>query len=255
MNHKDFIFLKAKTEFNKFRWTTKTSENILFVLRFTAIQCVKLDTKAKQAIYYCSTLKSLSLLLEEQHLMITGLISSSTMWSVFLNFSCSFMTCDTKVFFGKKTLIFLVKFSCCKLCKLNIDTPTKYFTVRETENYRNGFLAFKQCVMEKFGNLKNMLEFLSNLGNTSYSHETTAILKEEVDFLWQDNKNENIIIQNLLEKDNQLLRNKDARNIQYNTDVNINKSNFLSDEALYHVTKILSCLKTLRTTNKQIISN
>ena len=148
-----------------------------------------------------------------------------------------------------------MKFSCCKLCKLNIDTPTKYFTVSKTENYRNGFLAFKQYVMEELGKLKNMLEFLSNLGNPSYSHETTAILKEEVDFLRQDNKNENIIIQNLLEKDNQLLRNKDARNIQYNTDVNINKSNFLSDEALYHATKILSCLKTLRTTNEQIISN
>ena len=172
------------------------------------------------------------------------------MWSIFLNFSCSFMTCDAKVFD-----IFLVKFSCCKLCKLNIDTPTKYFTVSETENYRNGFLAFKQYVMEELGKLKNMLEFLSNLGNPSYSHETTAILKKEVDFLRQDNKNENIIIQNLLEKDNQLLRNKDARNIQYNTDVNINKSNFLSDEALYHATKILSCLKTLRTTNEQIISN
>ena len=94
-NPKSFIFLKTKTTFNKFGWTGKTCENIIYIIRFTAIQCGKLDTKVKPANYYSSTLESLSLSLEEQYLIITGSISLSTMWSDFLNFSSSFMTCNT----------------------------------------------------------------------------------------------------------------------------------------------------------------
>ena len=52
---------------------------ILYVIRFTAIHCVKLGTKAKQTIYYCSTSESLSLSLEEQCLIKTGSISLTTM--------------------------------------------------------------------------------------------------------------------------------------------------------------------------------
>ena len=37
-------------------------------------------------------------------------------------------------------------------------------------------------------------------------------------------------MQNLLENKNLLLRNKDDRNIQYNADINNNKSNLPSDE-------------------------
>ena len=61
-----FIFLKPKTKFKRFGWTAKTCENvILYVTRFIAIQLANIDTKAKHAIYYCSTSESLSLLLEE----------------------------------------------------------------------------------------------------------------------------------------------------------------------------------------------
>ena len=52
---------------------------ILNVIRFTAIHCVKLGTKAKQTIYDCSTSELLSLSLEEQCLIKTGSISLSTM--------------------------------------------------------------------------------------------------------------------------------------------------------------------------------
>ena len=95
--------MKPKTKFIKFGWTAKTHENVIYVLRYTAIQFVKLGTKAKQAIYLCSTLESLSHSLEEQYLIITDSISLSTMQSVFLNFSSSFMTYDTKLshFFGE----------------------------------------------------------------------------------------------------------------------------------------------------------
>ena len=48
--------------------------------------------------------------------------------------------------------------------------------------------------------------------------------------LKEDSKNKSIIIQNLLENENLLLRNKDERNIQSNVDVNNNKSNFPSAE-------------------------
>ena len=49
------------------------------------------------------------------------------------------------------------------------------------------------------------------------------------------------MIQNLLENENLLLRNKDERNIQYNVDVNNNKSNFPLDEAFIPYNK--TCLK------------
>ena len=88
------------------------------------------------------------------------------------------------------------------------DTPTKHFTTSETGNFGNEFLAFKKYIMEELNGMKNRLEVLNNLGNASYSHEPTAILKEEIDFLREDNKNKSIIIQNLLENENLLLRNK-----------------------------------------------
>ena len=106
------------------------------------------------------------------------------------------------------------------------DTPTEYFTANKTENSRKEFLAFKKYIMEELNNLKNRLKVVNSLGNASNSHETTAILKEEIDFLQEDNKNKSITIQNLLEKENLLFRNKDERNIQYNVDVNNHKSNF-----------------------------
>ena len=37
--------------------------------------------------------------------------------------------------------------------------------------------------MWELNDLKNRLEVLNNLGNASYSNETTAILKEEIDFI------------------------------------------------------------------------
>ena len=107
-NSKIFIFLKPKIKFDKFAWATRTCENIiLYVLRFTATQCVKLGAKAKQAVYYCSTSESLSLSLEEQYLIITGSISQSTMWSGSLNFSYFYMICDTKLsqFFSESFLL------------------------------------------------------------------------------------------------------------------------------------------------------
>ena len=107
-NSKIFIFLKPKIKFDKFAWVRRTCENIiLYVLRFTATQCVKLGAKAKQAVYYCSTSESLSLSLEEQYLIITGAISLSTMWSGSLNFSSSYMICDTKLsqFFSESFLL------------------------------------------------------------------------------------------------------------------------------------------------------
>ena len=50
---------------------------------------------------------------------------------------------------------------------------------------------FKQCIMDE---LKNRLEVLNNLGNASYSRETKAIPKEEIDFLQEDDKNKSTII-------------------------------------------------------------
>ena len=84
--------------------------------------------------------------------------------------------------------------------------------------------------MEELTDMKNILKVLNNLGNASYSHKPTAILKEEIDFLREDNKNKGIIMQNLLENENLLLRNKNERNIKYNVDVNNNNSDFPSDE-------------------------
>ena len=78
--------------------------------------------------------------------------------------------------------------------------------------------------------MKNRLEVLNNLGNASYSHEPTAVLKEEIDFLREDNKNKSIIMQNLLENENLLLRNENEGNIQCNVDLNNNKSDLPSDE-------------------------
>ena len=40
------------------------------------------------------------------------------------------------------------------------DTPTKYFTASETENYGNMFLVFKQYIIEELNDLKNRLEAL-----------------------------------------------------------------------------------------------
>ena len=68
------------------------------------------------------------------------------------------------------------------------DTPTKSFTACETESYGNDLLAFKQYIMEDLNDPNNRLEVLNNLGNASNSHETTAILKEEIQFLREDNK-------------------------------------------------------------------
>lgn len=42
--------------------------------------------------------------------------------------------------------------------------------------------------MREFDDLKNGLEILNDLGNASSSHETTAILKEEIQFLKEDIK-------------------------------------------------------------------
>ena len=42
--------------------------------------------------------------------------------------------------------------------------------------------------MREFDDLKNGLEILNDLGNASSSHETTAILMEEIQFLKEDNK-------------------------------------------------------------------
>ena len=100
--------------------------------------------------------------------------------------------------------------------------------------------------------MKNRLEVLNNFGNASNSHEPTAILKKDIDFLWEDNKNKSIVIQNLLENENLLLRNKNKRNIKCNVDVNNNKSDFPSDEIFMPYNKTFS-LKTSETT-KQIIS-
>ena len=132
------------------------------------------------------------------------------------------------------------------------DTPTKHFTTSETGNFGNEFLAFKKYIMEELNDMKNRLEVLNNLENASYSHEPTAILKEEIDFLREDNKNKSIIIQNLPEIENLLLRNKNERNIKCNVDVNNNKSDFPSDEIFMPYNKTFS-LKTSETT-KQIIS-
>ena len=107
--------------------------------------------------------------------------------------------------------------------------------------------------MEELNDLKNRLKVLNNLGNASYSHETTAILKEEIDFLREDNGNKSIMIQNLLENENLLLRNKDERNIQYNVDVNNNKSNFPLDEAFIPYNKTFKLSQNIR--NRKETSN
>ena len=60
------------------------------------------------------------------------------------------------------------------------NTPSKYFTASETENYGNKLPAFKAYVMEELNDLKNRLEVLNNLGNGSCRHEASAILKEEI---------------------------------------------------------------------------
>ena len=44
-------------------------------------------------------------------------------------------------------------------------------------------------------------------------HETTALLKEEIQFLRKDSKNKSIIIKNLQENRNLHLQNQDERNI------------------------------------------
>ena len=74
------------------------------------------------------------------------------------------------------------------------ETPIISFTRSETENFGNEFLAFKKYIMEELNDMKNKLEVLNNIGNASYSHEMTAIPKEEIDFLGGDRKNKSIII-------------------------------------------------------------
>ena len=101
--------------------------------------------------------------------------------------------------------------------------------------------------MEELNDMENRLEVLSNVGNASYSHETTAILKKEIDFLREGNKKKkNIVIQSLLENENLLLRNKNERNIQYNLDVNTNKSNFLTDEIFLPYSKTFKLSQNIR---------
>ena len=100
--------------------------------------------------------------------------------------------------------------------------------------------------MEELNDMKNRLEVLENLGNASYSHEPTAILKDEIDFLREGNKNKSIIIQNLPENENLLLRNKNERNIQYNIDVNNNKSDFPSDEIFMPCNKTFKLSQNIR---------
>ena len=126
------------------------------------------------------------------------------------------------------------------------DTPTKHFTTSETGNSGNELLAFKKHIMEKLNDMKNRLEVLNNLGNVSHSYEPAAILKEEIDFLREDNKNKSIIIRNLLENENLLLRKKNERNIQYNVDVNNNKSNFSSDEIFMPYNKTFKLSQNIR---------
>ena len=97
--------IKHKYSYNLTNWMN--SENLwkcnIICHKIYCNTIVKLGTKAKQTICYCSTLESLSLTLEGQYLIITGSISLSTMWSVFLNFSSFLRTCDSKLsqFFGK----------------------------------------------------------------------------------------------------------------------------------------------------------
>ena len=64
--------------------------------------------------------------------------------------------------------------------------------------------------MNEFNNLINSLEVPNNLGNASYSHEKTVILKEEIQFLREGNKiiKALIIMINIIENENLLLQNK-----------------------------------------------
>ena len=126
------------------------------------------------------------------------------------------------------------------------DTPSKYFTARETGNCGNKLLAFKKYIIKECNDLKNRLEVLNNLGNASYSHGATAILKEEIQFLREGNKNKRIIMQDIKENENLFLQNKDDRNIQYNTSVNNNKSNFPSDEIFISYSKTFKMSKNTR---------
>ena len=125
------------------------------------------------------------------------------------------------------------------------DTPTKHFTTSETEKSGNEFLAFKKYIME-LNNMKNRLEVFNNLMNASYSHEPTAIPKEEIDFLREDNKNKSIIIQNLLENKNLLFRNKNERNTKCNIDVNNSKSDLPSDEIFMTYNKTFKLSQNIR---------
>ena len=100
--------------------------------------------------------------------------------------------------------------------------------------------------MEGLYDMKNRLEVLNNFGNASNSHEPTAILKEDIDFLREDNKNKSIVIQNLLENENLLLRSKNERNIKRNVDVNNNKSDFPSDEIFMPYNKTFKLSQNIR---------
>ena len=100
--------------------------------------------------------------------------------------------------------------------------------------------------MKEFSDLKNRPEVLNSLGNASYSHGITAILKEEIQFLREGNKNKSIIMQDIMENKNLLLQNKDERNIQYNAYLNNNKSYFLSDEIFILYSKIFKMSQDTR---------
>ena len=106
--------------------------------------------------------------------------------------------------------------------------------------------------MDKLNDLKNRLEVFNTLGNASNSHETTAALpNEKTDFLQKDNESKSIITQNILENENLLLRNKDKRNIQYDSDLNSDKSNFPSDEIFISYSKTFRMSQNIRN-NKEI---
>ena len=92
------------------------------------------------------------------------------------------------------------------------DTPTKYFTANETENYGNELVALKQYFREEPSDLNNRLEVLNKLGDVSSSHDATAIFKPEIQFLREKSKNKKKLIQSLLKNESLLLRKKDKRN-------------------------------------------
>ena len=108
-------------------------------------------------------------------------------------------------------------------------------------------MALKEYFWEELKDLNNRLWVLSDLGNVSCSHETTAILKPEISFLRDGNKNNSIIIQN----ENLLPRNKDERNIKCNVDVN-KKINFSLDEIFMTYSKTFMKSKSTRNNRNNV---